>query len=133
MPYPKKRIFDLDERERSFAYNFLWLGLPLSILLVIGMQFEALGELEVLVGGAVSGTLIGQALVGLQDEFYRNECSFAANWALSFAGLALFAQIIPFWRDYEFDAGMCLAIMALVFHTALVYRRIRDGALAGGS
>lgn len=123
MPYnPKTPTQD----DRSFAYNALWLGLPLSVLLLVSMQFEAFSFLTAVVGGFVCGTLIGQAFAGWQDEVYRTEVAFAANFALAFAGVALFVQIVPFTRDHDYDPGLMLAIMALIFHTAIAYRRLRD-------
>jgi hypothetical protein len=123
MPYnPKAPTQD----DRTFAYNALWLGLPLSIILLASMQFEALSIFTTLAGGFVCGTLIGQVFSGWQDEVYRAEVGFAANFALAFAGVVLFAQIVPWARDHELDQGTMLAIMALIFHAAIVYRRNRD-------
>lgn len=123
MPYNPKAPTQSD---RTFAYNGLWLGLPLSIILLASMQVQAFSILTVISGGFVCGTLIGQAFGGWQDEVYRTEVAFAANFAIAFAGLALFVQIVPHARDHEYDPGLMLAIMALIFHAALAYRRIRD-------
>jgi hypothetical protein len=123
MPYnPKGTTPD----DRTFAYNAMWLGLPCSILLVLSMQIEAMSFLTPGVGGIVCGTLIGLIFAPLQDEVFRSEVAFAANFALSFAGVALIVQIAPFGRDWEYDPGLMLAIMALIFHVAIAYRRIRD-------
>ena len=128
MPYDPKAI---TEDDRSYAYKMLWLGFPLSIVLLASMQFEALATFTTLVGGFVSGTLIAMAWAWSHDEFAREEIAFAANWALSFAGVVLFLQIVPIAREYEVDAGLVLASLAFVFHAALTYRRVRDGYLAG--
>lgn len=123
MPYNPKAI---SQDDRTFAYNSLWFGLPCSILLLVSMQFEATSFLTVGIGGFVCGSLIGQVFAWSQDEVYRSEVAFAANFALSFAGVALFVQIVPFGRDWEYDPGVMLAIMALIFHVAVAYRRVRD-------
>lgn len=119
---PKGRTQD----DRTFAYNILWLGLPMSIILLVSMQIEALSFLTALAGGIVCGTLIGQAFAGRQDEVFRTEVAFAANFALAFAGLALLAQIMPFARDHEYDPRLMLSVMALIFHAALAYHRVRN-------
>lgn len=129
MPY---KPFQPDEHGRSFSYKMMWLGLPLSILLVIGMHFDAAEPLIILTGGYVSGIFLGQILTGGQDEYFLEEINFASRFALSFAGLAMFAQIVPRLREWEFDAGYCIAIMALIFNAAIYYRRIADGAFSGG-
>jgi hypothetical protein len=123
MPYNPKAP---SQSERNFGYNALWIGLPCSILLLASMQFEAMSFLTPVAGGFVCGSLIGQIFSWSQDEVYRSEVAFAANFALCFAGVALFVQIVPFGRDWEYDPGMLLAIMALIFHVAIAYRRIRD-------
>lgn len=128
MPYDPKSITEYD---RSYAYKGLWLGLPFSIALLVSLQFEAFHFFSILAGGFVSGTLIALAWAWSHDEFAGKEIAFAANWALSFAGVALFVQLIPYTRDFEPDAGMVLALVACVFHAALTWRRIADGALAG--
>ena len=123
MPYnPKATTQD----DRTFFYNAMWIGLPCSILLLASLQFEAMSFLTPAVGGFACGTLIGLVFAGLQDELFRSEVAFAANFALSFAGLVLFAQIIPWARDHELDQATMLATMALIFHAAVAYRRIRD-------
>jgi|JI8StandDraft_2_1071088.scaffolds.fasta_scaffold14121_6 peptidoglycan/LPS O-acetylase OafA/YrhL len=123
MPYNPKAI---SQDDRTFGYNAMWIGLPCSILLLASMQFEAMSFLTAGVGGFVCGTLIGLVFTWKQDEVFRSEVAFAANFALCFAGIALFVQIIPFGRDWEYDPGVMLAIMALIFHVAIAYRRIRD-------
>lgn len=128
MPYNPRQITEADH---TYYYKAMWLGLPLSILLLIGLQFEAAELLCTLAGGFVSGSFMGLALSWKYDEFMRDEIAVASGWTLSFAGLALFAQIIPFARDYEPDAGTVLAIMAVIFHAAIYVCRIRNGALKG--
>ena len=130
MAYDPKAI---TEDQRSYAYKTMWLGLPFSIVLLICMQFEALEFLSTLVGGFVSGTFIALAWAWSHDEFVREQLFFASSWALSFAGLALFVQIVPYGRDFDHDAGVILALMAVIFHAALAWRRWRDGEFAGGS
>ena len=114
------------EHDRSFAYNALWAGLPLSILLLTGLLVPAFEILAAVAGGFVSGTFIALVFIGNHDEFVRGQLAFAANWALSFAGFVLFAQVVPIARDYEPDAGLVLAVMGTIFHAALAYRRVRD-------
>jgi hypothetical protein len=123
MQYDPKAV---TEHDRSYAYKIMWAGLPLSLILLIGLQFSELALLVTLSGGFVSGTFIGLFFTGHQDEFVRDQIAFAANWALGFAGAVLFAQVVPFARDYEPDVGLILAMMATVFHAALVYRRLKD-------
>ena len=123
MPYNPKAT---SQDDRTFGYNAMWIGLPCSILLLASMQFEAISFLAPAVGGFVCGTLIGLVFAWTQDEVFRSEVAFAANFALSFAGVALFVQIVPFGRDWKYDPGVMLAIMALIFHVAIAYRRIRD-------
>ena len=126
MAYDPKAI---TEDQRSYAYKTMWLGLPFSIVLLICMQFEALEFLSTLVGGFVSGTFIALAWAWSHDEFVRGQIAFASNCALSFAGVVLFLQLVPIARDYPIGAGQAIAIMAVIFHVALAYRRIRDGEL----
>lgn len=114
------------EHDRSYAYMIMWAGLPLSLLLLIGLQIPELEFLAAVAGGFVSGIFVALIFTGRQDEFVRGQLAFAANWALSFAGIVLFAQVVPIARDYEPDTGLVLGIMATIFHVALAYRRIRD-------
>ena len=130
MPYDPKAV---TEDDRSFAYRMLSLGLPSSLLLLASMQFEALSLFTVLCGGYVCGVFIAMAWSFSHDEFVREQLFFASSWALSFAGLALFVQIVPYGRDFDHDAGVILALMAGIFHAALAWRRWRDGEFAGGS
>ena len=130
MPYKPHQV---DEADRTYSYKIMWLGLPCSIALLIGLQFEAAELLRILAGGFVAGTFISMAWSWKYDEFMRDEIALASGWALSFAGVVLFAQIIPFAREYEPDAGMVLAIMAVIFHAALTFNRIRNGAFDGGA
>lgn len=123
MPYNPKAF---TQDDRTWSYNILWLGLPLSVLLLASMHFEALSFLTAITGGFVCGTLVGPAFAASQDEVYRAEIAFGGNFALAFAGLALFVQIVPWTRDYAYDPGVMLAIMALIFHAAIAFRRIRD-------
>lgn len=126
MPYDPKAV---TEDQRSYAYKMMWLGLPFSVILLASMRFEALAFLTILVGGFVSGLFIGLAWAWSHDEFVRERIAFAANCALSFAGVILFLQLVPFSRDYPFGAGQAIAMMAVVFHAALAFRRWRDGEL----
>jgi hypothetical protein len=123
MPYNPKAT---SQNDRTFGYNAMWIGLPCSILLVLSMQIESMSFLTTGSGGFVCGTLIGLIFTWSQDEVFRSEVAFAANFALSFAGVALFVQIVPFGRAWEYDPGLMLAIMALIFHVAVAYRRVRD-------
>ena len=124
MPYNPRAV---DEHDRSFAYNAMWLGLPLSLILLVSMHFEAFSFLTALVGGGVCGLFIGLIFAWSHDEFIQKQIAFASNWALSFAGMALFVQIIPITREHEYDAGTMLTIMAVIFHAALAFRRLKDG------
>jgi len=124
MPYDPKAV---TEDDRSFAYKMMWLGLPLSLVLLVSMQFEAFSFLTSVTGGFVSGSFIALAFAWSHDEFAQKQIAFAANLTLSFAGLALFAQLISITRDYTYDPGLLLAIMAVIFHAALTFRRLRDG------
>jgi peptidoglycan/LPS O-acetylase OafA/YrhL len=123
MPYNPKAT---SQNDRTFGYNAMWIGLPCSILLLASLQFEAVSFLTPVVGGFVCGTLIGLVFTWKQDEVFRSEVAFAANFALAFAGVALIVQIAPFGRDWEYEPDVMLAIMALIFHVAVAYRRIRD-------
>lgn len=128
MSYDPKAI---DSDDRSFSYKMLWLGLPFSVVLLASLQFGSIPVLTSATGGFVSGLFIAMPLVWLQDEFVREEIAFASRWALSVAGIALLAQIAPMTHDFEPDAEILGATMALVFHAALYVHRIRGGALAG--
>lgn len=130
MPYDPKAI---TEYHRTSSYKVLWIGFPLSLILVLGMSFDDTSILVTLCGGFVSGTLIAMAWTWSHDEFAREELAFASGWALSFGGLVLFSQVFPFSRDYDPDTGFMLAIMALIFHSALWFHRIKNGAFAGES
>ena len=127
MPYDPKAV---TEDQRSYAYKMMWLGLPNAIILLVSLQFEAFEALTMLAGGFVSGSFIGLIWAWSNDEFVRGQIAFAANWALAFVGVALFVLITPFMRDVQFPAAQVLAATGLVFHAALVFRRLRDGALS---
>ncbi|QFT77844.1 hypothetical protein [Erythrobacter sp. THAF29] len=130
MPYDPKAI---TEDDRSYSYKILWLGLPLSLLLVIGLAFDATSIFVTLSGGFVSGTFIAMAWAGYHDEFARKELAFASGWAVSFAGLVLFSKVIPYGRDFSPEIGFVLAIMSTIFHAALWIYRIKNGAFVGVS
>ena len=125
MPYPKK-TFAPDENDRSFAYNMLWSGLPASLGLLVSLQFGPIPILTPLCSGVVAGSLIGLAFNWSHDEFARAQIGFAANWALAFAGIVLFCELVPFLQDAAPDKRWTLAIIATIFHFALAWRRWRD-------
>lgn len=120
------------EHDRSFSQKMMWLGLPFSVALFAATQFGFVDLFATVFGGFVCGTFIGLFWTSYHDEFFQIQIAFASNWALGFAGIALFYHIIPYARDYPFELTETLAAMALVFHCALTYRRMRDGALSGG-
>lgn len=126
MPYNPKAI---TEHDRTYAYKAMWAGMPLSIVLLVSLQFPSFSQLSILTGGFVCGLFMGQAWSWSYDEFMREEVAFASGWALSFAGVVLFLAILPNSFRVEFPAADVLAAMAVVFHGALTYRRIEDGAL----
>lgn len=128
MGYNPKAI---TEDDRSYAYKAMWLGLPLSLVLLVSLQFPAFSQLSILAGGFVCGLFIGQAWSWSYDEFMQKEVAFASGWALSFAGIVLFIAILPNSFRIEFPSSHVLAAMACVFHAAIAFRRIKDGALAG--
>ena len=125
MPYPKK-TFAPDEHDRSFAYNVLWIGLPASLGLLLTLQFGTIPILTPLCSGVTAGSLIGLAFNWSHDEFARAQIGFASNWALAFAGLVLFCELVPFLEDAAPDQRWTLAIVATIFHVALAWRRWRD-------
>lgn len=125
MPYPKK-TFVPDEHDRSFAYNVLWVGLPASLGLLLTLQFGPIPILTPLCSGVTAGSLIGLAFTWSHDEFARAQIGFASNWALAFAGIVLFCELVPFLEDAAPDQRWTLAIVATIFHVALAWRRWRD-------
>lgn len=130
MPYDPHAITTDD---RTYAYKAMWIGLPMSIILVISMQFEAFSQLTTIVGGFVCGLFIGQAWSWRYDEFQQKEIAFASGWALSLAGIILFLAILPSSFGVVIEADLAIAIMALVFHAAIYYHRLRNGELWGGA
>lgn len=125
MPYPKK-TFVPDEHDRSFACNVLWVGLPASLGLLLTLQFGPIPILTPLCSGVTAGSLIGLAFTWSHDEFARAQIGFASNWALAFAGIVLFCELVPFLEDAAPDQRWTLAIVATIFHVALAWRRWRD-------
>jgi len=125
MPYPKK-TFAPDEHDRSFAYNVLWVGLPASLGLLLTLQFGPITILTPLCSGVTAGSLIGLAFTWSHDEFACAQIGFASNWALAFAGIVLFCELVPFLKDAVPDQRWTLAIVATIFHVALAWRRWRD-------
>lgn len=124
MPYNPKAI---TEHDRTYAYKAMWAGLPLSIVLLVSLQFPSFSQLTILSGGFVCGLFIGQAFSWSYDEFMQKEVAFAAGWALSFAGVVLFLAILPESFRLELPVADMLAAMAVVFHAAITWRRVRDG------
>jgi len=114
------------EYERSWSYDMMWIGLPASILYVATQHVEALSFLAALAGGATAGTLIGLALQWSADEYVRGQIAFAANFALSFAGIVLFTQMVSIFDGFAPSSGDVLAWLAIVFHAALAFRRLSD-------
>ena len=125
MPYPKN-TFAPDEHDRSFAYNVLWVGLPASLGLLLTLQFGPITILTPLCSGVTAGSLIGLAFTCSHDEFARAQIGFASNWALAFAGIVLFCELVPFLKDAVPEQRWTLAIVATIFHVALAWRRWRD-------
>ena len=114
------------EYERSWSYDMMWIGLPASILYVLTQHFEALSFLTALAGGATAGTLVGLVLQWNADEYVRGQIAFAANFALSFAGIILFTQMVSIFDGFTPSSGDVLAWLAIVFHVALAFRRLSD-------
>lgn len=115
-----------DEHDRSFAYNVLWIGLPASLGLLVSLQFGDIAILTPLCSGVVAGSLIGLAFNWSHDEFARAQIGFASNWALAFAGIILFCELVPFLQGAVPEQRWTLAIVATIFHVALAWRRWRD-------
>ena len=126
MPYPRPR-FEPDEHDRSFAYRAMWAGLPASLGLMASLHFEPLTILAPLFIGVTAGSLIGLVFAWSSDEYIRAQTAFAANWALAYAGLALFIEMTPSFEAAALDNRWTLTIMATIFHVALALRRWRDG------
>lgn len=129
MPYDPSAI---TADERTYAYKAMWAGLPNSLALLVCVQFEALSFLAIVPGGFICGIFIGQAWSWSYDEFMRNEVAFASGWALSLAGIVLFLALLPRSFRIEVETDLAIACMAFVFHCAIYWRRIRDGAFTGG-
>ncbi|MDC8753253.1 hypothetical protein OIK40_01200 [Erythrobacter sp. sf7] len=130
MPYRPRGfstgIFTADEQDRSFAYVALWAGLPACIVLLASLHFGKIAVLTPVCSGMVVGSLIGLVLSWSNDEFVRTQIAFAANWALTFAGIILLFEVVPSLNDRAPDQRWTLAIMATIFHAALAWRRWRD-------
>lgn len=130
MPYTPRGFttgnFAPDEQDRSFAYAVMWAGLPASIGVLLSLYLGPLPILTPLCSGVTAGSLIALAFSWSHDEFARAQIGFAANWALSFAGLILMWELVPFLEDKSPDQRWTLAIMATIFHVALAWRRWRD-------
>ncbi len=129
MPYDPKAMTD---DQRTWSYKFLWLGLPASIMLLIGLLIDENSILITLSAGWVVGFFIGMAFVFRQDEFVQKQIAFAANMALSFAGIALFLQlpkvtlVLGEASAFLTDPALILASTAVVFHVSLAFRRLSE-------
>jgi hypothetical protein len=130
MPYRPRGFttgnFAPDEHDRSFAYNAMWAGLPASLGLLATLHFGTIPILSPLCSGVTAGSLIALVFSWSHDEFARAQTAFAAHWALAFAGVILFLEVLPSLRDHAPDQRWTLAIMATIFHVALAWRRWRD-------
>lgn len=120
MPYKPGTI---NESDRTKAYTMLWFGFPDSIILLIATIFGA-----DLLAAPTAGFAAGTMLVGFRagDEVVEKQVSFASRWAASVAGMCLLAATFPFSRDYPMNPAIAFAVVAVVYHGALTWQRLKD-------
>ena len=117
-------LFATTEKDRSFAYTAVWIGLPASLLLLASLIF-GFDRLAVLAGGVTSGTLIGLALSWSLEEYAKAQLGVAAKWALALAGVLLIASLLKPSRLADMDSATALSMIAAAFHVALAAVRLR--------
>lgn len=114
------------ESDRHFSYQMLWIGFPSSWLYLAGLIWPDAYLFQPLTTGFTIGSMIALFITRMQDEFAERQISFAALIALSVAGALMAMEQLPWTRDDVPGTTVALAIIAVSFHTALAYRRLRD-------
>lgn len=120
MPYKPGTI---NESDRTKAYTLLWFGLPDSIVLLLAVIFGT-DLAATLTAGFAAGTML--VAFSAADEVIEKQISVAARWAASVCGVCLIAATFPFLRDYPMDPAMAFAVIAVAFHGALTWQRLKD-------
>ncbi len=113
----------LNESDRTKAYTILWFGLPDSIVLLLAVIFGA-DLLATLAAGFAAGTML--VAFGAGDEVVEKQISVAARWTASVSGICLIAATFPIIRDYPMDPAVAFAVIAVAFHGALTWQRLKD-------
>lgn len=114
----------LDVTQRSRLLTFMWLGVPASLLHLLG-QFVALAKpLDYMPGPLCAGLLIGGLFKTRHDEFIAAQFDRAGRVAIGVAGLMMLASLPLFGPLLRIDAAMGFAVIAAVFNLAFGWFRL---------
>lgn len=114
----------MTERERNMMLNALWLGVPASLLHLIG-QFVAMPRpLDFMPGCITAGLLIGAGLRTRHDEFIMQQFHRSAEFALAAAGLLMLVSLPLFGSPWVIGAEVGLAFIGVVYNLAFAVQRL---------
>ena len=115
----------LSEPERAGLFNWLWLGLPASLLHLLGQFVPLPTPLDFLPGCVTAGLMIGALFKTRHDEFVARQLQRASEFALSVAGVMMAASLPLFGPLVEIDAALGLAIIGVAFNFGFAVLRLR--------
>lgn len=117
----------LDVTQRSRLLTVMWLGVPASLLHLLG-QFVALAKpLDYLPGALCAGLLIGGLFQTRHDEVITAQFDRAGRVAIGVAGVLMVASLPLFGPLVVIDAGLGLAVIAAAFNLAFGWFRLTGG------
>ena len=98
-----------DERERSFYYNFIWLGIAGTVFWTANLFVGMDNMLSSILFGAMAGGPLSAGLGNRADEYFRSLCGVGMRWASAALGIYLVGLFLLANGDVAHDFGYWLA------------------------
>ncbi|MCH2486368.1 MAG: hypothetical protein MK010_01300 [Erythrobacter sp.] len=98
-----------DERERSFHYNFIWLGIAGTVFWTANLFVGMDNMLSAIFYGAMAGGPLSAGFGNRADEYFRSLCGMGMRWACAALGVYLIALFILANGDVARNLGYWLA------------------------
>lgn len=106
-------------------FNWLWLGLPDSLLHLLGQFVLLPTPLDFLPGCVTAGFMIGALFNTRHDEFIARQLQRASELALGVAGVMMVASLPLLGPLVEIDAAVGLAIIGVSFNVGFAVLRLK--------
>lgn len=146
MPY---RPLTPSEPDRSYAYRHVWVSAAGSLILLAVYLLEIAKPFNAFIVGTVAGGLIGSAVIGRSDDYFRSLCAVGHRWVFMALGIYLFAGwAVSEYTDVPtpglfalsgaaqppqcavtalfYDGYFAAIMLAIVYHAGYGYQWLRD-------